>query len=175
MNLAIIFSVFNILPSAARSIENRFWPSFVTPIQKFTKRYAQPCFLLPQYLPLELYVLLLIQLKVAFPLFAELVVYYCDNNLLYSLYVWAMKPFLTKNVQAQLCFAKTYIKSYKSIWGNVLQSDEIKVGLLAIIPNSMLFCFSSAGTVALVKMEGIMNSFKYQSILHKTFRPLLKR
>uniref|UniRef100_A0AAY5KP04 Transposase Tc1-like domain-containing protein n=1 Tax=Esox lucius TaxID=8010 RepID=A0AAY5KP04_ESOLU len=48
------------------------------------------------------------------------------------------KPFLTKkNIQAWLKFAKTNIKSPKSMWENVLWSDETKVELLAIIPKGM--------------------------------------
>ena len=41
------------------------------------------------------------------------------------------KPFLTKkNIQARLYFAKTYIKSAKSMWENVLWSDETKIELI---------------------------------------------
>uniref|UniRef100_A0A803K548 Transposase n=1 Tax=Xenopus tropicalis TaxID=8364 RepID=A0A803K548_XENTR len=103
------------------------------------------------------------------------------------------KPFLTKkNIQARLHFAKTHLKSPKSMWEKVLWSDETKVELFGHnskkyvwrknntalhqknpIPtvkhgggSIMLWsCFSSAGTGALVKIEGIMNSSKYQSIL----------
>uniref|UniRef100_A0AAY5KS16 Transposase Tc1-like domain-containing protein n=1 Tax=Esox lucius TaxID=8010 RepID=A0AAY5KS16_ESOLU len=114
------------------------------------------------------------------------------------------KPFLTKkNTQARLKFAKTNIKSPKSTWENVLWSDETKVEFFGYnckryvwcknntahhpkntIPtvkhgggSIMLWgCFSSAGTGALVRVEGIMNSSKYQAILHKTFRrPLESR
>ncbi len=97
-----------------------------------------------------------------------------------------------KNIQAWLDFAKTHYKSPKSIWENVLWSDENKVELFGYnskryvwhknntahhqrntIPtvkhgggSIMLWgCFSSAGTGALVKVEGIMNSSIYQSIL----------
>ena len=99
------------------------------------------------------------------------------------------KPFLTKkNIQARLEFGKTKIKSPKSMWENVLWSDETKVELFghnskryvwrknnnALHPKNtiptvkhggdsiMLWgCFTSAGTGALVRVEGIMNSRKY--------------
>ncbi len=93
---------------------------------------------------------------------------------------------------SRLDFAKTHYKSPKSMWENVLWSDETKVELFGhnskryvwhknntahhqrnTIPTVkhgggriMLWgCFSSAGTGALVKVEGIMNSSISQSIL----------
>ncbi|KAJ7338703.1 hypothetical protein JRQ81_012605, partial [Phrynocephalus forsythii] len=103
------------------------------------------------------------------------------------------KPFLTKkNIQAWLNFAKTHLKSPKSMWGKVLWCDETKVELFG--HNSKIYvwrknitayhqkehhttvkhgggsimlwgCFSSSGTGAFVKVEGIIYSSKYQSIL----------
>lgn len=113
------------------------------------------------------------------------------------------KPYLTKkNIQARLKFAKTHLKSPKCMWENVLWSDETKVELFghnskryvwrktntAHHPNNtiptvkhgggsiMLWgCFSSAGTGALVRVEGIMNSSKYQSVLAQNLRPSVRK
>uniref|UniRef100_A0A674EJM0 Tc1-like transposase DDE domain-containing protein n=1 Tax=Salmo trutta TaxID=8032 RepID=A0A674EJM0_SALTR len=113
------------------------------------------------------------------------------------------KPFLTmKNIQARLKFAKTNIKSAKSTWENVLWSDETKVELFGhnskryvwrknntahhpknTMPTMkhgggsiMLWgCFSSAGTGALIRVEGIMNSSKYQAILAQNLQASVRK
>uniref|UniRef100_A0AAY5KG20 Transposase Tc1-like domain-containing protein n=1 Tax=Esox lucius TaxID=8010 RepID=A0AAY5KG20_ESOLU len=113
------------------------------------------------------------------------------------------KPFLTKkNIQARLKFAKTNIKSPNSTWENVLWSDETKVEHFGhnskryiwcknntahhpknTIPtvkhgggSIMLWgCFSSAGTVALVRVEGIMNSSKYQAFLAQNLQTSIRK
>uniref|UniRef100_A0AAY5L5F5 Tc1-like transposase DDE domain-containing protein n=1 Tax=Esox lucius TaxID=8010 RepID=A0AAY5L5F5_ESOLU len=113
------------------------------------------------------------------------------------------KRFLTKkNIQAWLKFAKTNIKSPKSIWENVLWSDETKDERFGhnskryvwhknntahhpknTIPtvkrgggSIMLWgCFSSAGTGALVRVEGIMNSSKYQAILAQNLQASVRQ
>ena len=94
------------------------------------------------------------------------------------------------------------MKSPKTMWENVLWSDETKVELFGhnskryvwrknntvhhsknTIPTvkhgggSIMFwgCFSSAGTGALVKVNGIMNSSQYQSILAQNLQASFRK
>ncbi|MCJ8729688.1 hypothetical protein PDJAM_G00109390 [Pangasius djambal] len=103
------------------------------------------------------------------------------------------KPFLTKkNIQDRLNFARAHLKSPKSMWENVLWSEPFghnskryvwrkkntahhQKNTIPTVKHGggsiMLWgCFSSAGTGALVKVEEIMNSSKYQSILAQNFQ-----
>ena len=105
-------------------------------------------------------------------------------------------PLLTvKHKKRRLQYANNYIEKPKKFWDSVLWTDETKLELFGhmdqryiwrkkneayaeknTIPTvkhgggSLMFwgCFSSSGTGQLCKVDGIMNSLKYQDILQRT-------
>jgi len=91
-------------------------------------------------------------------------------------HVWTVgkKPFLTKkNIQAGYNLPNKCIKSPKSSWENVFVSkmcvwpinDPLHHPLWGMVEAVSWGCYSPAGTGALVRVEGIMNSSKYFSVL----------
>ena len=112
-------------------------------------------------------------------------------------------PLLTvKHKKPRLQYANNYIEKPKKFWDSVLWTDETKLELFGhmdqryiwrkkneayaeknTIPTvkhgggSLMFwgCFSSSGTGQLCKVDGIMNSLKYQDILQRTVMPSVKK
>uniref|UniRef100_A0A803KET0 Tc1-like transposase DDE domain-containing protein n=1 Tax=Xenopus tropicalis TaxID=8364 RepID=A0A803KET0_XENTR len=92
-------------------------------------------------------------------------------------------PFLTKkNIQARVHFAKTHLKSPKSMWEKVVWSDETKVELFGHnskkyssvkYPQSVMVwgAMSAAGVGPLCFIKGRVNAASYQEILEHFMLP----